>query len=85
LTDPVFPNSCPAEAPRRGSVDYLGSLNPDQRVAVEHGIGNTPSAGHGPLLVIAGAGSGKTSTLAYRVAHMVASGVDPERILLLTF
>ena len=39
----------------------------------------------GPLLVIAGAGSGKTNTLAYRVAHLVRSGADPQRILLLTF
>ena len=38
-----------------------------------------------PLLVIAGAGSGKTSTLAHRVAHLIASGADPQRILLLTF
>src|SRR6185369_3842362 len=41
--------------------------------------------GGGPLLVIAGAGSGKTNTLAHRVAHLVVSGVDPRRILLLTF
>jgi DNA helicase-2/ATP-dependent DNA helicase PcrA len=39
----------------------------------------------GPLLIVAGAGSGKTRTLVYRVAHLVSSGVDPERILLLTF
>ena len=39
----------------------------------------------GPLLVIAGAGTGKTKTLAYRVAHLVVNGVDPQRILLLTF
>jgi DNA helicase-2/ATP-dependent DNA helicase PcrA len=56
---------------------YLDALNPDQRRAVEHGAG--------PLLIIAGAGSGKTNTLAHRVAHLVASGVDPHRILLLTF
>jgi DNA helicase II / ATP-dependent DNA helicase PcrA len=37
------------------------------------------------LLVIAGAGSGKTKTLAYRVAHLVVNGVDPHRVLLLTF
>ncbi|HVV93498.1 MAG TPA: ATP-dependent helicase [Hyphomicrobiales bacterium] len=55
----------------------LDALNSDQRRAVEHGAG--------PLLVIAGAGSGKTNTLAHRVAHLVASGVDPHRILLLTF
>ena len=39
----------------------------------------------GPLLVIAGAGSGKTNTLAHRVAHLIVSGADPHRILLLTF
>ena len=60
---------------------YLTKLNPEQRQAVEHG-----SAGPcGPLLVIAGAGSGKTNTLAHRVAHLVAGGADPARILLLTF
>src|SRR3712207_523981 len=62
---------------------YLDKLNPRQRQAVEHGIGTgVPAA---PLLVIAGAGSGKTSTLAHRVAHLVVNGVDPRRILLLTF
>ena len=43
-----------------------------------------PSA-PGPLLVIAGAGSGKTNTLAHRVAHLIINGADPRRILLLTF
>jgi len=38
-----------------------------------------------PLLIIAGAGSGKTNTLAHRVAHLVINGADPRRILLLTF
>ena len=38
-----------------------------------------------PLLVIAGAGSGKTNTLAHRVAHLIVSGADPRRILLMTF
>jgi ATP-dependent DNA helicase UvrD/PcrA len=61
---------------------YLDKLNPEQRQAVEHGAGN---GGGGPLLVIAGAGSGKTNTLAHRVAHLIASGADPRRILLLTF
>ena len=59
--------------------DYLELLNADQRRAVEH-------AGEGsPLLIIAGAGSGKTNTLAYRVAHLVCRGADPHRIMLLTF
>ena len=66
--------------------DYLGMLNPAQRQAAEYGT-NSPDAGFGagPLLVIAGAGTGKTMTLAHRVAHLVIKGVAPERILLLTF
>jgi DNA helicase-2/ATP-dependent DNA helicase PcrA len=56
---------------------YLDGLNDEQRVAVLHESG--------PLLVVAGAGSGKTRTLASRVARLVADGVAPERILLLTF
>ncbi|WP_248305134.1 ATP-dependent helicase [Devosia sp. 1566] len=61
---------------------YLETLNPEQRRAVEHGVGADRSS---PLLVIAGAGSGKTNTLAHRVAHLVVNGADPRRILLLTF
>jgi DNA helicase-2/ATP-dependent DNA helicase PcrA len=59
-------------------------LNAQQREAVEHGLahGATPSA---PLLVIAGAGSGKTLTLASRAAALVLAGADPQRLLLLTF
>ncbi len=61
-------------------------LNAEQRRAVEHGIEAVAAGGAcGPLLVIAGAGSGKTLTLASRVARLVAAGVDPSRILLLTF
>ena len=56
------------------------TLNDQQRLAVSHGF-DVP----GPVLVIAGAGSGKTSTLAHRVSALVANGVDPIRILLLTF
>jgi DNA helicase-2/ATP-dependent DNA helicase PcrA len=52
-------------------------LNPRQREAAQ--------AGREPLLVIAGAGTGKTNTLAHRVAHLILQGVAPERILLLTF
>jgi len=63
---------------------YLEKLNPDQRRAVEYGIGPTVTA-HRPLLVIAGPGSGKTNTLAHRVAHLVVHGADPHRIMLLTF
>ena len=56
---------------------WLNELNPRQLEAV--------TFGDGPLMVIAGAGSGKTKTLAYRVAHLISIGVRPERILLLTF
>ena len=56
---------------------YLDGLNQDQRQAVLHG--------DGPLLVIAGAGSGKTRTLASRVAHLIDRGVPADRLLLLTF
>jgi DNA helicase-2/ATP-dependent DNA helicase PcrA len=52
-------------------------LNPRQREAA--------CAGHAPLLIVAGAGTGKTNTLAHRVAHLVLQGAAPERILLLTF
>src|SRR5262245_26097915 len=55
----------------------MGSLNPAQREAV--------TCGEGPVLVIAGAGSGKTWTLACRVAYLIEQGTAPERILLLTF
>jgi DNA helicase II / ATP-dependent DNA helicase PcrA len=58
-------------------------LNESQRAAAEYGIGNGRSSA--PLLIIAGAGTGKTKTLAYRVAHLVLNGADPKRILLLTF
>jgi DNA helicase-2/ATP-dependent DNA helicase PcrA len=60
---------------------YLAKLNAEQCLAVEHGDGTVA----GPLLVIAGAGSGKTSTLAHRVAHLIVRGADPRRILLMTF
>lgn len=64
---------------------YLDDLNSQQRQAVQHGIKDGEGINAGPLLVIAGAGSGKTKTLAYRVAHLVVNGVDPQRVLLLTF
>ena len=63
---------------------YLDTLNPQQRRAVEHGVGCDGTVGS-PLLVIAGAGSGKTNTLAHRVAHLIVNGADPRRILLMTF
>src|SRR5438067_182414 len=62
---------------------YLEQLNPQQRRAVEHGGSALFEAG--PLLIIAGAGSGKTNTLAHRVAHLIVNGTDPSRVLLLTF
>ncbi|PYE44177.1 Rep family ATP-dependent DNA helicase [Rhizobium sp. PP-F2F-G20b] len=70
------------------AVAYLDTLNERQRQAVEHGIvsnGTTSDTVAGPLLIIAGAGSGKTNTLAHRVAHLIVHGADPRRILLLTF
>ena len=56
---------------------WLDELNPQQSEAVTYG--------NGPLLVVAGAGSGKTRTLAYRVSYLISQGVSPQRILLLTF
>jgi DNA helicase II / ATP-dependent DNA helicase PcrA len=58
-------------------------LNPEQMIAVEHGIGDP--RGPGPLLVVAGAGSGKTAMLAHRVAALILAGSDPKRIMLATF
>jgi DNA helicase-2/ATP-dependent DNA helicase PcrA len=65
--------------------DYLADLNQEQRRAVKHGVKDGSALDARPLLVIAGAGSGKTKTLAHRVAHLVVNGIDPHRILLLTF
>ena len=62
------------------TASHLAALNPEQRRAVEYGMEN-PS----PLLIVAGAGSGKTNTLAHRVAHLIVQGADPRRIMLLTF
>jgi DNA helicase-2/ATP-dependent DNA helicase PcrA len=67
------------------SASYLEKLNSEQRSAVEHGLGLADGGVAGPLLIIAGAGSGKTDTLAHRVAHLIVSGADPRRILLMTF
>jgi DNA helicase-2/ATP-dependent DNA helicase PcrA len=62
---------------------YLANLNPEQRCAAEYGGPNYADAR--PLLIIAGAGTGKTNTLAHRVANLIVNGIDPRRILLLTF
>ncbi|MFC3162963.1 ATP-dependent helicase [Ciceribacter thiooxidans] len=67
------------------SLAYLEKLNDRQRAAVEHGVGAPGGQLPGPLLIIAGAGSGKTNTLAHRVAHLIVNGADPRRILLMTF
>jgi DNA helicase-2/ATP-dependent DNA helicase PcrA len=64
---------------------YLDALNPGQRQAVEHGVEGGRAGPADPLLIIAGAGSGKTNTLAHRVAHLIVNGADPRRILLMTF
>ncbi|MFH1114593.1 MAG: ATP-dependent helicase [Pseudomonadota bacterium] len=65
------------DKPRISYIDYQADLNPAQAEAV--------TAPGGPILVIAGAGSGKTRTVVYRVARLIEQGVDPSSILLLTF
>jgi DNA helicase II / ATP-dependent DNA helicase PcrA len=62
-------------------LDHLAKLNSEQRRPVEHGVGAEAGGLAAPLLVIAGAGSGKTNTLAHRVANLIVNGVDPRRIL----
>jgi DNA helicase-2/ATP-dependent DNA helicase PcrA len=69
---------------RPGTGEVGGDLNPAQRSAVEHGIdGNTRSPA--ALLIAAGAGTGKTKTLAHQVAQLILNGADPHHLLLLTF
>ena len=65
--------------------DYLAPLNEKQRLAACCQVSAGEGTVAGPVLIIAGAGTGKTNTLAYRVAHLLACGVHPDRILLLTF
>ncbi|MFN3409733.1 MAG: ATP-dependent helicase [Limisphaerales bacterium] len=67
----------PFRAPIELAIDYARELNPQQCAAV--------TAPPGPALVIAGAGSGKTRTLTYRVAYLLEQGIPAERMLLLTF
>src|SRR5436309_9988252 len=67
----------PFRSPVNFQIDYASELNPQQHEAV--------TAPPGPALVIAGAGSGKTRTLTYRVAYLLENGVEPSHILLLTF
>jgi DNA helicase-2/ATP-dependent DNA helicase PcrA len=67
------------------SATYLDNLNVQQRLAVEHGVPECAGRRRSPLLIIAGAGSGKTNTLAHRVAHLIVNGADPRRLLMMTF
>src|SRR6201996_9821519 len=69
------------------TTSHLEKLNGPQRKAVSYGEPLPEGKGFkcGPLLIVAGAGTGKTETLAHRVAHLVINGVDPGRILMLTF
>lgn len=74
--------ACPARSTRPApAADPFAALNDEQRQAVFHGSADAPP----PLLIVAGAGSGKTTTLAARVARLVLEGADPQRILLLSF
>lgn len=63
----------------------LPSLNPQQLAAATYGTAHPSGFKAEPLLIVAGAGTGKTNTLAHRVAHLLVNGVSAERILLLTF
>jgi DNA helicase-2/ATP-dependent DNA helicase PcrA len=69
------------------TTSHLEKLNGPQRKAVTYGEPLPDNKGYrsGPLLIVAGAGTGKTDTLAHRVAHLALNGVDPGRILMLTF
>jgi DNA helicase-2/ATP-dependent DNA helicase PcrA len=71
----AFPSD--PELPAFPHIDFRAELNDEQFHAV--------TAEPGPLLVLAGAGSGKTRTLTYRVAYLLSQGVRPGEILLLTF
>ncbi|NNE36633.1 MAG: ATP-dependent helicase, partial [Rhodothermales bacterium] len=73
----VLKRETPRPIPAELSIDYSGELNEQQFAAA--------TAGSGAFLVVAGAGTGKTRTLVYRVAYLVETGVPPESIVLLTF
>src|SRR3954468_18453178 len=75
--DFVLPSNFASSAPAIPPIDFRALLNDEQFAAV--------TAPPGPLLVLAGAGSGKTRTLTYRVAYLLSQGVKPGEILLLTF
>lgn len=68
-----------------GAIPFGATLNQAQLRAATYGERRERGIAAGPLLIIAGAGTGKTNTLAHRVGHLLLSGVPPERILLLTF
>jgi DNA helicase-2/ATP-dependent DNA helicase PcrA len=77
-----MPHATLRRAVPRAGPDPFASLGDEQRAAVDHGLGDPRP---GPLLVVAGAGTGKTTTLAARVARLVLDGADPQRLMLLTF
>jgi DNA helicase-2/ATP-dependent DNA helicase PcrA len=77
LKKSLFKDAPGPEPPSHFRIDYRNQLNPAQYQAV--------SSVNGPHLIIAGAGTGKTRTITYRVAYLVELGVKPESILLLTF
>ena len=71
------PSVATAPPPAESQKSPAARLNEEQQAAVEHG--------RTPLLIVAGAGTGKTTTLVHRVAHLLRTGVEPGRIMLLTF
>ncbi|MGE8489678.1 MAG: UvrD-helicase domain-containing protein, partial [Paraburkholderia nemoris] len=75
---PSSPSSPSPTPPAPDPAAWLAKLNDAQREAVDYGA-DSPTAPPGALLVIAGAGSGKTNTLAHRVANLVVKGADPRR------
>ncbi|MCC5868615.1 MAG: ATP-dependent helicase [Gammaproteobacteria bacterium] len=77
--------AAPEPADQAPEPDPFAQLNAAQREAACHGHSSADGVAAGPLLIIAGAGTGKTGTLAHRVAHLVLAGHAGERILLLTF